>query len=72
MRNLHHPRHITESAAMGVMFDACRNNAQRATIDLGGVCVGFRRLANGREHEAEARDESGAIVARAIVDEFDI
>lgn len=68
MRNLTYLQEkISEGKAMEAIFDACRANKDRVKTKN----VSFRLMAWGGEYEATLRDETGIVVAIAIVDEFD-
>ena len=66
MMNLTHTAAITEGKAMDAIFNACRDNEDRAP--KGNVT--FTVTIHG--HEAALRDTDGVVVALADVDQFDI
>lgn len=65
-------RDITEGAATEAIFNACRGNGARVDRrenTLGGVT--FERL-YGFVYVATLRDAGGVLLAKAIIDEYDV
>ena len=68
MHHLTHAAALSETQATEAILNACRaNHARNNTAN-----VSFLEIINSNEHSVVMRDTNGFVIAKAIVDQYDV